>query len=100
MTGKVLTLYGLECAGTHMECELAALDAEFVTLSQRFVGEMQPGRGSSHAAVDVAIHSLVVGGVARLGFAVEVWRNGNFAYAVEDRGKRHVVAVPTVDDFP
>ena len=100
MAAYVLALDRLESAGAHVQCELAACNAAAVTLGKHLAGEVQAGRGGSHAAVDVAVHRLVVGGIALLGLAVQVGRNGYLAYGIEQRGKGHLVAIPGKGNFP
>ena len=97
VSANVVALHGLESAGTHMQSELTAGNATTVALGKHLVGKVQTCRGCCHAAVDVAVHGLVVGEVAFLGATVQVRRNGNLAQRLEHRGKCHFVAIPAED---
>ena len=56
---------------------------------------MQSGGRRSHAAIDVRIHGLIVGAVAGLRAAIEVWRDGYFAHRVENRSKSDFSVIPS-----
>lgn len=53
-------LYGLECSGSDMECDLPAWNAEPVDPAEYCGGEVQSGCGGGHGAVDTGIDCLVV----------------------------------------
>ena len=74
-----IAFYGAESAGSDMERHFAARNAGAVDFCEQFISKMQPGRGSGHRAVDMAVYGLIVGGVAFFRFAVEGGRNGKFS---------------------
>jgi hypothetical protein len=81
-----------------MQRELLALDAALVDGLEHPVGEVQPRRRGSHAALYLRVHRLVGGLVALFGLAVEVWRYGQLAHGIENVGKGHLGAIPAEVD--
>ena len=90
MAFHLLTLDGLECAGTHVEGQLFALDAVSIQIGQYLRGEVKASRWSSHTSFDLRIDGLVGGFVAVLCLTIEIGRNRQFAHRVDDGGETYV----------
>ena len=55
---------------------------------------MQPGSRCSDRTLDARIDGLISRLVALFGLAVQVRRDWQFTYGIQDLGKRHMVPVP------
>ncbi len=60
----------LECASTHMECELAAGYVAAIYCGEHLGGEMEPGGRGRYRAFDMAENGLIVRSVARFSASV------------------------------
>ncbi len=84
----------LERACADMQRKLGGSDAPPAQVVEHGRGEMQTRGGSGYGALDTRIDGLVGGLVALLGFAVEVGRNRQLAYGIENLGKRESGIIP------
>ena len=83
-------LHRLESTCTYMQGEFGCLYALLAQAVEDIIREMQTRSRSRYRTFDARIDGLVGGFVALFGLAIEVWRDRQFAYGVEDLCKAEV----------
>ena len=94
----LLALHGLEGAGPHMQRQFLALQSVGIQVGQHPVGEMESGGGRRHTALDFRVDGLIGLLVALLCGTVEIGRDGQFAYRLEQFGPADLRVVPIESD--
>ena len=74
---------GLERAGSYVECKFGCLNAALTQVFEDILREVQTGSRGSDRAFNATIDRLIGCFVTFLGFAVEIWRNGQFALRLQ-----------------
>ena len=89
-----IRLNRLKRSGTHMQRQLTAADATAVKVGKRALREVQPGSRCCYRTLDMGLDGLIILRVARLGVAVQIWRDRNLAHRIKDRGECHRAVAP------
>ena len=92
--GYFFAFHRFERARPDVERHLLAVDAVGIQIGQHAFGEMESGRGGSHAAFDFRVHRLVGRLVAFLCLAVQVGRDGQFAHGFQNFSPSRLFVVP------
>ena len=94
----IFGLDGLERTGADMQRHLLHPDASFAQTVQHFIREMQTGCRRSDGAFNLGVNGLVCRLVTLFRRAVEIWRNGQLAEAVEYLRKTQFAVIPAETD--
>ena len=67
-----------------MQCHFVCLDTPITQVVEHVLGEMQPGSRCSDRTLDARIDGLISRLVALFGLAVQVRRDWQFTYGIQD----------------
>ena len=84
MLSYTLAFHWLECTCSHVQGHFLAFYATCIYLLQHTLCKVQACRGGCHTALDTAVHGLIGNQVRCLSLAVEIWRDRQFAYGIQD----------------
>ena len=90
----ILYFHRLKGAGAYVQCHLCRLYAALLKVVQYLLREVQTGSRCCHRTFDARIDGLICCLVALLGFAVEVGRDRQFAYCLQNLGEGDTLIIP------
>lgn len=90
--------YGLKCTCPYMKSDVFCFDAFVFQSLEDFGREMQACCGGGYRAFVVSVNGLVADGVAFLGLAVEVGRQGDDSGGVNDLGETQSTCPIEIDN--
>ena len=94
MTFYLQTLHRLEGSRSYMKGNLFTVDAMRIQVLEHRIGEMKTGCWGSHTTLYLRINSLISGLVTLFSLAVQIWRDRQLSYCLENLGKGNMLVVP------